>query len=199
MSQEHEKKKPATALNYRVATADDAVFLQRMVQDSFRRPDTWEGDMLNLMSQYSITLERMREKLNRPGSIFIIASESRPEQQQQQQPAEPVACFQVVQKSPTLARFATFAVATKHQGRGLARPIVEHAEDYCRRTWGTTTMQLNTLSSRTGLLAWYRRCGYRETGVKEPFPSGDVEETPEDLCFVVMEKELEAATTSETA
>lgn len=54
-------------------------------------------------------------------------------------------------------------------------------------------MQLNTLSSRTALLKWYERLGYRETGVKEPFPSasfGGGFGGKEELYFAVMEKAL---------
>lgn len=204
MPQEREQKAPIGALSYRVATKDDLVFLQRMIEDSFRHPDTWAGESAGIMLNYSLSLEGIEAKFHRAGSIFIIASEEDANGSGDSTSPTPVACFQVVRKSPTLARFATFAVDAQHQGRGLARPVVLYAEDYCRRTWGATTMQLNTLSSRRELLAWYRRCGYLETGVVEPFPSGSFaaakgrEEDASDLCFIVMEKELEAAAAAET-
>lgn len=196
MSHAREQKVPAGQLNYRVATADDAVFLQRMVQDSFRHPDAWTGAEPSVMSQYTVSLERMMEKITRPKSTFIIVTEAAAAG------GTPVACFQVTQKSATLTRFATFAVDVRHKGRGVARATVQFAEDYCRQTWGATTMQFNTLSNRAGLLAWYQRCGYRETGVRETFPWASFggadrdEATLKDLYFAVMEKELEAAVAS---
>lgn len=202
MIQNREQKSPVGQLGYRTATVDDAALLQRMVQDSFRHADGWTGAASGIMSRYSLSLERVREKISKPGSTFIIVTE----EGGGDGAAAAVACFQVYQKSATLVRFATFAVDVQHQGRGLARAVMQLAEDYCRRVLGATTMQLNTLSNRPGLLAWYRqRCGYRETGVREPFgvtasfgDGGDGAEEggealPEDLCFIVMEKELEAA------
>lgn len=201
MSQNREQKSPVGQLGYRTATVDDAALLQRMVQDSFRHPDGWTGAASGIMCRYSISLERVREKISKPGSTFIIVTE---EGAGDGAAAPAVACFQVYQKSATLVRFATFAVDVRHRGRGLAQAVMQLAEDYCRKVLGATTMQLNTLSNRPGLLAWYRRrCGYRETGVREPFDvtasfgGGGAkqggEALPEDLCFIVMEKELEAA------
>ncbi|KAJ4145358.1 hypothetical protein LMH87_004211 [Akanthomyces muscarius] len=200
MNQARGQKALAGQLSYRVATVDDAALLQRMIQDSFRHPDGWTGAASGIMSRYSISLERVIEKISKLGSTFIIVAEAG------DGGAPAVACFQVYQKSATLIRFATFAVDVQHQGRGLARAVMQLAEDYCRQVLGATTMQLNTLSSRPGLLAWYRqRCGYHETGVREPFSvtasfggggggaASGGEAVPDDLCFIVMEKELQAA------
>lgn len=199
MSRAQKSNVPAAAdkLQYRVATADDAKHLQYLVQSSFRHPDVWTGDSDGLMAQYTVTLERITEKITKPDSTFVFVTEKTEQGTEDEgQTAEAVACFQVIRKSPTLARFATFAIAPKHQGRGLARHIVEHAERYCRDGWGARTMQLNTLSSRAALLQWYRRCGYAETGVTEPFASASFGEaaapvtSPGGLFFVVMEKEI---------
>ncbi|TQV99519.1 acetyltransferase (GNAT) family domain-containing protein [Cordyceps javanica] len=228
MNQKPEQRAAVGQLHYRVATADDAVLLQRLVQDSFRHPGTSFKDATGAMAQFSIPLDRMLDKITLPDSTVIVVSESSATQTADRclptttttttttttatasatNTADAavvvvVACYQVRRKSPTVARFATFAVDARHQGRGLARPIVQHAEDRCRRLWGTTTMQLNTLSSRGGLLDWYRRRGYRETGEREPCPwsaaataaaaSGDHHDE-DALHFIVMEKDLEAAT-----
>ncbi|XWW97010.1 hypothetical protein V2A60_004990 [Cordyceps javanica] len=220
MNQKPEQRAAAGQLHYRVATADDAVLLQRLVQDSFRHPGTSFRDATGAMAQFSIPLDRMLDKITLPDSTVIVVSESSATQTADRclptttttttttatasatstadAAVVVVACYQVRRKSPTVARFATFAVDARHQGRGLARPIVQHAEDRCRRLWGTTTMQLNTLSSRGGLLDWYRRRGYRETGEREPCPwsaaeaSGDHHDE-DALHFIVMEKDLEAA------
>lgn len=192
MSQAPESKPLPAKLAFRIATAEDAPALQTIVQDSFRHADSWTGDELGLITRYTMSADRIIEKLTKPNSTFIIASD----------PAWPdaasqdVGCFQVTQKSPTLARFATFAIRPEHKGRGFAGPMVKFAEDYAWETWGVRTMSLNTLSTRTALLAWYQRCGYRETGVKEPFPpvnfgvSAEELGTIKDLYFIVMEKQL---------
>lgn len=191
----------ATTFTYRVATGNDAAFLQRLVEDSFRHPDSWTGDTSGVMAQYSISLNAMMEKITKPGSSFIIVTERIAAASQGDELVDDavVACFQVVRKSSTLARFATFAIAPRHQSRGLGRQIVQYAEEYCQEIWGSAVMQLNTLSSRTALLRWYERLGYNETGVKEPFPPasfGGGFVGKEELYFAVMEKALIRTVTS---
>jgi ribosomal protein S18 acetylase RimI-like enzyme len=59
------------------------------------------------------------------------------------------------------------AVAPKVQGSGLARRLVEAAEDRFRSA-GLVAIEISVLSLRPELLPLYRRFGFVETGV-EPF------------------------------
>jgi len=85
--------------------------------------------------------------------------------------------------------FGMLAVAVAHQGRGFARAMVEAVEDHCR-TRGCTAMDLNVLSLRGGLLPFYARLGYHETGV-EPFPAAHLVKNGAACHCIVMSKELD--------
>jgi hypothetical protein len=59
---------------------------------------------------------------------------------------------------------------------------------------GGRRVRMTVVNVRKGLIAWYERRGYRATGETNPFPYGnDRFGVPQrdDLCFVVLEKDLE--------
>jgi len=60
------------------------------------------------------------------------------------------------------------AVDPAHQGTGLARILVQAAEDRLR-TAGCEAVDIVVLSMRPELLPLYRRFGYIETGIEEDF------------------------------
>lgn len=60
------------------------------------------------------------------------------------------------------------AVAPQHQGLGLARRILEAAENQLRSK-GCEAVDITVLNLRPELLPLYRRFGYLETGIVEEF------------------------------
>jgi GNAT superfamily N-acetyltransferase len=66
--------------------------------------------------------------------------------------------------------FGMLAVDPTQQGRGLARLMIEAAEDHCREC-GCKQMDINVLSLRPELPPFYRKLGYAETGTEEFRPS----------------------------
>jgi ribosomal protein S18 acetylase RimI-like enzyme len=84
--------------------------------------------------------------------------------------------------------FGMLAVAPAHQGKGIARSMVEAAEGYCRRR-GCTAMDLTVLSLRPELPSLYSKFGYVESGTEEFKPSRPLKAGVECHC-VVMSKAL---------
>jgi ribosomal protein S18 acetylase RimI-like enzyme len=79
------------------------------------------------------------------------------------------------------------------QDRKLGRALLAAAEEYVL-TGGGRAVRMTVVNVRGALIAWYRRRGYELTGETETFPYGhDRFGRPlrEDLCFVVLEKELD--------
>ena len=66
--------------------------------------------------------------------------------------------------------FGMLAVDPSQQGQGLARIMIQAAEDYCRDQ-GCKVMDITVLSLRPELLPFYRKQGYMETGTEEFHPS----------------------------
>ncbi len=89
----------------------------------------------------------------------------------------------------------SLAVAPGLQEGGLGRALLFAAEHWARER-GARRVRMSVVNVRDGLIAWYLRRGYHKTGETEDFPYGDNRfGTPlrDDLCFVVLEKDLGAA------
>ncbi|KAH9901793.1 putative N-acetyltransferase, GNAT family [Xylariomycetidae sp. FL2044] len=194
-------------LHFRVANPDDAPQIQSLVQSAFRAEDTreaWTADMA-LGATFTVSVADISKVIALPrdsGAILIAFASPYPSpshspsssEQQQQQQKSPIASVEVHRRPPDLARICMLAVDQRHQQAGVGRRVLAHAEQFCAREWGVRRMGLNAVSTRKQLIRWYARCGYKDTGTTSPFPRErfDELELPEDLCFVELEKELDA-------
>lgn len=79
------------------------------------------------------------------------------------------------------------------QGQGLGRRSINEAERFARTEWSTMKMQMQVITLRHELIAYYERCGYRRTGEIRPFPATDPRfglPKVDGLEFEVLEKTL---------
>lgn len=78
------------------------------------------------------------------------------------------------------------------QDEGLGRRLLSQAEDYLQ-AHGAKQVKISVIWLREGLIQWYERRGYRQTGQTEPFPYGNERfgvPFRDDLYFLVLEKSL---------
>jgi GNAT superfamily N-acetyltransferase len=59
------------------------------------------------------------------------------------------------------------------QGQGLGRCLMDEAERLVRAEWGARRMQMQVITLRHELIAYYGRRGYQRTGETRPFPAAD--------------------------
>jgi GNAT superfamily N-acetyltransferase len=79
------------------------------------------------------------------------------------------------------------------QGQGLGRRLLAEAERRAHVEWQVTRLQMQVITLRHELIAYYERRGYRRTGETRPFPYGDAcfgEPRVPGLAFAVLEKPL---------
>ena len=82
--------------------------------------------------------------------------------------------------------FGPLAVKPGLQGSGIGRALVAAAEQHCRAQ-GASHLDLDVLSLRPELVAYYERLGFARTGV-EPYPRPDRLRFPAEL--ILMSKPL---------
>lgn len=73
-------------------------------------------------------------------------------------------------RTASRAWLGTLAVDPTLHGRGLGRQLLAYAERYAVVEWGSRRMEMDVVSSRAELMAWYEKVGYRRTGSEKPFP-----------------------------
>jgi len=102
----------------------------------------------------------------------------------------------LLQNKADRAYLGMLTVQPTLQAAGLGKHLLAFAEDWVKRQWKLTRIEMTVIRKRKELVAWYVRRGYRDTGRREPFPYGDekfgIPKVP-DLDFIVMEKLLEVS------
>ncbi|MFN8507562.1 MAG: GNAT family N-acetyltransferase [Dehalococcoidia bacterium] len=100
----------------------------------------------------------------------------------------------VVNTTAPEGHFGMLSVAPAHQGRGIARELVDTAERLCREG-GCASVAIEVVHLRTELFPFYEKLGYAVYGMA-PFPVP--EQLSQPVHFLLMSKSL-AATPAQAA
>jgi ribosomal protein S18 acetylase RimI-like enzyme len=178
----------ADAITFRLATAADAPALERLINASFQHDETTEvyltpdHDDVRVISAAGIETQ-----LARPDCVGLLAIID----------GEIAAHANVRKVDAATSWFAFLAVGVAHQNRGLGSTMLRRAEAHVQEHFGARRMEFDVVNTRAGLIAWYKKRGYVETGGTKPFPyehHGDWKGVlRDDLVFVFFGKELVGA------
>lgn len=83
------------------------------------------------------------------------------------------------------------SVSPEAQAGGIGKKLLRASEDHARRV-GCTSIEMNVISIRNELIAWYERNGYHRTDRMEPFYNDERFGVPrQPIQFVIMAKNLQ--------
>ena len=198
-----EQALPFSDARVRTAHHDDIDALHRLVEtayrgDSARRGWTHEADLLGgqrtdiaKLTQMLVASDETIGVIDLPANVFspesAHATTSRPL----------IGCVHVrinplVQPDDRLVAYlGMLAVDPEHQARGLARRLIDWAEQTARDEFGARAMQMTVIGQRRELIQYYERRGYLDTGERQAFPLDDPRfglPKTRALYFVVLEK-----------
>lgn len=180
-------------LNFRFATAEDAVQLERLINTAFRNDTTTQVFLSADHARIDVTdVPSINAWIARPDCAVLVATDP---------DGELVAHCSVRKLDENRAWFGLLAVDVRCQNRGLGSQVLAYAERYARREWGARRLEFGVVCTRAELIAWYSHRGYRATGETTPFPydsHGDWKGVlRDDLHFITLGKDLgEAPTTT---
>ena len=91
------------------------------------------------------------------------------------------------------AHLGMIAVKPVLQNKGYGKMMILAAESMTRREWGVRSFQMNVITLRDTLIAFYERMGYQRTGLTKDFPAqSDLWQVKVDgLTFTLLEKTLD--------
>lgn len=97
-----------------------------------------------------------------------------------------------LQKQAEQVCLGMLAVSPPLQGRGIGKQLLEAAEQAAQETWAVNKSVMSVIASRSELIAFYERRGYRRTGVSKAFPVNPELWTPKvaGLRLEILEKVL---------
>ncbi|GAB2496512.1 GNAT family N-acetyltransferase [Arenimonas alkanexedens] len=171
-------------LAYRAATPADANAIVALVESAYRGEASRVGwtTEADLLDGRRTGVDDVLACITRPRSQILLAERER----------QLLACAHVADEDGA-GYFGMFSVVPGLQGTGIGKDVLAEAERIVRSTWRLPVMRMTVIDVRDELIAFYERRGYRRTGIKKPFPYGDVRfglPRRDDLRFELLEKTL---------
>lgn len=147
------------------ATATDADIpeLLALLNRAYRGPAarggwTHESDLIE--GEQRTDADELHHKIHQPGASLLLARSTEGILQ---------GCVYLEKQGGDLY-LGMLSVDPELQGSGLGKQLLYAAEEVAHRL-DCNAIVMTVISVRTELLDWYKRHGYSETGVEEPFPN----------------------------
>ncbi|MCW3081014.1 GNAT family N-acetyltransferase [Segetibacter sp.] len=145
--------------------------------DTSRRGWTTEADLLDGIR---IDEEMLREYLGDGNSIILKCANDNQE----------IIGSVYLKKKQDQLYLGMLTVSPELQAKGIGKLLLKASEEQAK-DMGCKSIVMTVITTRTELIAWYKRHGYYETGERQPFPASERFGKPKmHLEFLVMEKSL---------
>ncbi|KAI1131872.1 acyl-CoA N-acyltransferase [Nemania abortiva] len=174
-------------LNFRLATVDDAVSLERLINTAFRDDRTTQVFLSADHERVNVTdVNTIIAKINQADCAVLAVTDPLT--------GSIVAHSSVRRIDDSRAWFGMLAVDVNSQKQGIGGRVLAWAEQYARQQWGSPRLEFDVVNTRAELIAWYKGKGYQPNGETTPFPyeyHGDWKGVlRDDLCFINLGKDL---------
>lgn len=148
---------------FRQAKAEDAVAIAALVNRAYRpSPDaagwTHEAELVTGERTHAAQVAAL---LVMPDAVVLLGLQG----------DKIVACV-LVERDGDAGYIGMLAVDPSLQGTGGGKLMLARAEDHARTAFGAERLVMVVLSSRSELIDFYLRRGYRRTGVTADYPLG---------------------------
>jgi ribosomal protein S18 acetylase RimI-like enzyme len=172
-------------LAFRSAAATDTDAIVALVNSAYRGETSRAGwtTEADILGGQRTDAQEITQLIAADGSTILLCLRA----------GEIIGSVHVERVDATTAYMGMLVIRPVLQGQGLGRCLMEEAERFAREEWGARRMQMQVITLRHELIAYYERCGYRRTGETKPFPAfGPRFGLPkvDGLMFEVMEKTL---------
>ncbi len=172
-------------VHFRRATRDDVAAIVSLVNSAYRGPSsragwTTEADLLDGQRTDAEEISRLVEKNDSLILLCLCRSEI-------------VGSVHLEKVDAISAYLGMLVIKPVLQGQGLGSRFMSEAEEIARIDWDVANMQIQVITLRYELIAYYQRRGYRNTGEIRLFPASNPKfglPKVDGLMFEVLEKSL---------
>lgn len=173
-----------TAFLIRAANAGDIEAIVALVESAYRGDSSRAG--------WTTEADFLDGRRTGPDDIEAVLARERSRILLLERDGELLACAHVAVEDGA-GYFGMFSVQPRLQGQGLGSKLLLEAERVAAKEWGCASMRMTVIDIRDDLIPYYLRRGYHRTGIKKPFPYGDLRfglPKRDDLRFEILEKPL---------
>lgn len=164
------------------ATIEDISLLNTLINSAYRGESSKKGwtTEANILEGLRTTEEELTETILNPKNTVLKFTDNN----------QIIGCVLLVEKEQQLY-LGMLTVSPDLQNSGIGKKLLQQA-DLHAQSLGLPKIIMTVISVRDELISWYKRNGYEDTGVREPFPASEVHipitEVP--LEFIVLEKRV---------
>lgn len=166
------------------ATAEDVPALNKLINSAYRGESSKKGwtTEAHLLEGLRTTEKELTEIIKQPKNTLLKFTVNN----------DIAGCVLLIEKEPQLY-LGMLTVSPDLQNSGVGKQLLQQAEIHASAL-GLAKIVMTVLSVREELIAWYKRNGYFDTGVREPFPANDIHIpiSNQFLEFIVLEKKVES-------
>jgi N-acetylglutamate synthase-like GNAT family acetyltransferase len=166
-----------------VAELQDVSELNVLVNSAYRGDSSRQGwtTEADLLDGIRIDEERLTELIQKPGSVILKYTDSN---------NKIVGCVHLERKGDKMY-LGMLTVSPPLQAKGIGKELMKASEAYAVKQ-NCRSVYMSVITDRIELMEWYEKYGYKNTGIKKPFPMGDPRFglPKKKLEFVILEKDL---------
>jgi len=146
------------------AGLEDAAELNRLVNSAYRGESSKKGwtTEADLLGGIRIDEERLKQIIEKPGAMILKYIDGQ---------GKIIGCVQL-EKHDKKLYLGLLTVSPELQNRGIGKQFLKRAEVEAKQA-NCSIIYMSVITRRKELIAWYEKHGYRNTGVKKPFPKDD--------------------------
>ncbi len=172
-------------LTFRCAIATDVDAIAALVNSAYRGESSRAGwtTEADILGGQRTDIEEISRLITQVDSVILLCLHR----------GEIIGSVHVERMDAATAYMGMLVIRPVLQGQGLGRSLMDEAERFVREEWGASHMQMQVITLRHELIAYYERRGYRRTGETRPFPASDPRfglPKVEGLMLAVLEKSL---------
>jgi ribosomal protein S18 acetylase RimI-like enzyme len=164
------------------ATLENVSQLNTLINSAYRGESSKKGwtTEANILEGLRTNEKELSETILNPKNTILKFTENN----------QIIGCVLLVEKEQQLY-LGMLTVSPELQNSGVGKKLLQQAALHALEL-GLPKIGMTVISVRDELIAWYKRHGYEDTGVREPFPASAVHIpiTEEPLEFIVLEKRI---------
>jgi ribosomal protein S18 acetylase RimI-like enzyme len=162
------------------ATLEDVSKLNNLINSAYRGESSKKGwtTEANILEGSRTTEKELTEIIQDQKNTILKYTEKN----------QIIGCVLLINKEKLLY-LGMLTVSPELQNSGIGKKIVQEAEILASK-WRLPKIVMTVISVREELILWYKRQGFVDTGIREPFPLSEVynQTSNEPLEFMVLEK-----------
>lgn len=164
------------------ATIADVSSLNQLINSAYRGESSKKGwtTEANILEGKRTTEDELIEIIQDNKNTILKYSENN----------QIIGCVLLVKKEDELY-LGMLTVSPELQNSGIGKKLLQEAENYAS-TSGVSKIVMTVITVREELISWYKRKGFIDTSIREPFPVSEVfnQTGSEPLEFMVLEKRI---------